>query len=178
MFKSYTPVLHEHYHSTMEKLSNWDPLLTWNLDPLTSVFAAATFNFDPHMVFPHLDFANLVWGWCSITALGNFDPNKGRHLILWDLCLIICFPPGSTIMIPSAILCHSNVSIQQGEKCFSFMQFSAAGLFRFICNGFQMDKVMKNSGMTTAEKKKRMDDHKKRWVDGLNMYSKWNVAFE
>ncbi|KAJ7624191.1 hypothetical protein B0H17DRAFT_1151319 [Mycena rosella] len=54
-----------------------------------------------------------AWGWCSITALGDFDPNKGGHLILWDLRLAIRFPPGSTILIPSALLHHSNVAIQQ-----------------------------------------------------------------
>ncbi|KAJ7760243.1 hypothetical protein DFH07DRAFT_957619 [Mycena maculata] len=54
------------------------------------------------------------WGWCSIVTLGNFKPDKGGHLILWDLCLIIGSPPGSTIFIPSAILRHSNVPIQQG----------------------------------------------------------------
>jgi hypothetical protein len=68
------------------------------------------------VTFPHLDFANLAWGWCAITALGDFDPDKGGHLILWDLKLIIRFPPGSTILIPSTLIHHSNTSIHPHEK--------------------------------------------------------------
>ncbi|KAF8166468.1 hypothetical protein K438DRAFT_2066503 [Mycena galopus ATCC 62051] len=71
-----------------------------------SVFAACTFNFGPHAICaPHLDFANLAWGWCAITALGNFNPNFGGHLIVWDLGLVIRFLPGSTILIPSTLIC-------------------------------------------------------------------------
>ncbi|KAJ7620521.1 hypothetical protein DFH06DRAFT_1010638, partial [Mycena polygramma] len=43
-----------------------------------------------------------------------FDPNLGGHLILWDLNLVIRFPPGSSIFIPSALLRHSNVSALHG----------------------------------------------------------------
>ncbi|KAJ7840324.1 hypothetical protein B0H14DRAFT_3086878 [Mycena olivaceomarginata] len=75
-----------------------------------SVFAACTFNFGPRAIcVPHLDYANLSWGWCAITALGDFDPDLGGHLILWDLRLVIRFPPGSTILLPSAVIRHSNV---------------------------------------------------------------------
>ncbi|KAJ7247712.1 hypothetical protein C8J57DRAFT_1240653 [Mycena rebaudengoi] len=30
--------------------------------------------------FPHIDFGNLAWGLCAITALGWFNPAKGGHL--------------------------------------------------------------------------------------------------
>ncbi|KAJ6564338.1 hypothetical protein B0H19DRAFT_874076, partial [Mycena capillaripes] len=64
------------------------------------VFAAATFNFGPVTVtLPHLDIANLAWGWCTITPLGNFDPDKGGHLILWDLRLVILYSD----LIPSTV---------------------------------------------------------------------------
>ncbi|KAF7319616.1 hypothetical protein HMN09_00302000 [Mycena chlorophos] len=87
----------------------------------TSVFPTCTFNFGPQTVtVPHLDLLNLAWGWCFITALGDFDPTKGGHLILWDLKRFIRFPPGATIAIPSALLRHSNVAIQQTETRYSF----------------------------------------------------------
>ncbi|KAJ7078288.1 hypothetical protein B0H15DRAFT_789065, partial [Mycena belliarum] len=179
IFLSFAPRLHEYYRSTMEALYKWDKTLPWIFDLSTSVFAAATFNFGPRTVtLPHLDFANLAWGWCAITALGNFDPNKGGHLILWDLRLVIRFPPGCTILIPSAIVRHSNVSIQQGEQRFSFTQYTAAGIFRFVYNGFRTEKAVKCSQMTMAEKAKRAEERKRRWVEGLKMYSKWDVAFE
>ncbi|KAJ7049989.1 hypothetical protein C8F01DRAFT_1264713 [Mycena amicta] len=96
------------------------------LYPGTSVFASFTFNFGPQTVtHPHLDLANLAWGWCFITALGWFDAKIGGFLVLWDLKIYIPFPPGSTIGIPSALLRHSNVGIQPGEIRYSFTQFSA-----------------------------------------------------
>jgi hypothetical protein len=66
---------------------------------------AMTFNFGPQTVtFDHRDSGNLAFGWCAITAFGNFDPTCGGHLVLWDMKLVIEFPPGSTILIPSAMM--------------------------------------------------------------------------
>lgn len=179
MFKSYAPDLHEYYRSTREQLHKWDSSLPWNFDELTSVFAAATMNFGPFTItLPHIDYANLAWGWCAITALGDFDPDKGGHLILWDLRLVIRFPPGSSILIPSAILRHSNVSIQQGEKRFSFTQFTAAGIFRFIYNGFKSEKVVNESNLPKAERVRRAQERADRWAEGMQMYKKWDFTFE
>ncbi|KAJ7462645.1 hypothetical protein B0H11DRAFT_1734876 [Mycena galericulata] len=177
MFISYAPKLHDYYGSTMDALHGWDESLPRFLQ--NSVFAAATFNFGPRTVtLPHLDFANLAWGWCAITALGDFDPNRGGHLILWDLRLVIRFPPGSTIFIPSALLRHSNVAIQQGEKRFSFTQYTAAGIFRFVYNKFRTEKSVKHAQMSAAEKAKRAEQRKNRWFEGLKMLKQWEVAFE
>ncbi|KAJ7697753.1 hypothetical protein B0H14DRAFT_3529203 [Mycena olivaceomarginata] len=57
-------------------------------------------------------------------ALGDFDPDLGGHLILWDLRLVIRFPPGSTILLPSAIIRHSNTPIQAHEHRSSFVQYN------------------------------------------------------
>ncbi|KAJ7896245.1 hypothetical protein B0H14DRAFT_3425604 [Mycena olivaceomarginata] len=117
LFQCYAPDLHAYYGDTMNKLYEWNPALLRNFPCKVSIFAATTFNFCPRIVtFPHLDFANLAWGWCAITVLSDFDPNCGSHLILWDLKLIIRFPPGSTILIPSALIQHSNTSIQAHEN--------------------------------------------------------------
>jgi hypothetical protein len=175
MFKVYAPALHGHYRSTMKALYNRLPHLPRNYDEFTSVFAAATFNFGPWTItFPHLDFANLAWGWCAVTALGKFDPDKGGHLILWDLRLVIRFPPGSTILIPSAILRHSNVAIQQGETRYSFTQYTAAGIFRYVYNGFRTDEEMELKKMSDEERAQREADRKTRWLEGMKMYSKWH----
>ncbi|OCH86581.1 hypothetical protein OBBRIDRAFT_806683 [Obba rivulosa] len=37
---------------------------------------------------------NLSFGFCAITTLGNYNPKKDGHLVLWDLGLVIKFPPG------------------------------------------------------------------------------------
>ncbi|KAJ7169311.1 hypothetical protein C8R43DRAFT_876463 [Mycena crocata] len=141
IFRVFAPALHKFYKEQMSVLHAAAPHLRRLFPEALSVFAACTFNFGPSTVtFPHIDAANLAWGWCSITALGNFNPDLGGHLILWDLNLVIRFPPGSTIMIPSALLRHSNIAIQQGEKRYSFTQFTAGGLFRWVNNGHRSDK--------------------------------------
>jgi hypothetical protein len=116
MFQSFALQLHQFYKEQMGLLHTAAPYLHRLFPDFVSVFAAATFNFGPNTItLLHVDAANLAWGWCCVTALGNFNPDLGSHLILWDLRLIIRFPPGSTIMIPSALLRHSNISIQQGK---------------------------------------------------------------
>jgi len=86
--------------------------------PFNSVFTATTYNLGPQVVcFPHVDFANLPFGFCAITAIGNFDPSKGGHLVLWDCKLAIQFPPGSTALILSRVLSesHSNTRVTAHE---------------------------------------------------------------
>ncbi|KAJ7479920.1 hypothetical protein FB451DRAFT_1031381 [Mycena latifolia] len=127
--------------------------------------------FGPHAItVHHLDFGNLSWGWCVITALGWFDPDLGSHLILWALKLIIHFPPGSTILIPSAISCHSNVPIGRDEIRYSFTQYTAGGLFRWIRNGFKTDEVFELTA-THGEKRAHAQEAKGRWCEGVTMYS-------
>ncbi|KAJ7834836.1 hypothetical protein B0H13DRAFT_1653019 [Mycena leptocephala] len=179
LFKCYAPDLHKYYDSTLDRLHRWNKRLRRNFGRTTSVFAAATFNFGLRTItLPHLDFANLAWGWCAVTALGDYDANKGGHLILWDLKLIIRFPPGSTLLIPSALLRHSNTSIQTHEKRFSFTQFTAAGIFRFVDNDFRTDRSVNEGGLSSAEKAQRVEACRSRWVEGLKMYRRWDVAFE
>ncbi|KAJ7733199.1 hypothetical protein B0H14DRAFT_2409060, partial [Mycena olivaceomarginata] len=107
---------------------------------------------------PHLNFANLSWGWCTITALTDFDPDLGGHLILWDLWLVTRFPPGSTILLPSTIICHSNVPIQAHECRSSFVQYTATGLFRWVRNGFKTDEDFELSA-SKEEQARRDTEH-------------------
>lgn len=100
-------------------------------------FGSMTFNFGPQAcTTPHRDYNNLSWGWCSVTSLGSYDPKKGGHLVLWDLGIAVEFPPHSTIFIPSAIIEHSNTTIQPAESRMSITQYNSAGLFRWIAYGF------------------------------------------
>ncbi|KAJ7017033.1 hypothetical protein C8F04DRAFT_1406340 [Mycena alexandri] len=169
LFFLFAPLLAAFYQSQMDELAGWKPSLVWNF--AGSVFAACTFNFGPQVItVPHLDFGNLSWGWCAITALGWFDPDLGGHLILWDLKLVIRFPPGATILIPSAIVRHSNVPIRAHEKRFSFVQYTAGGLFQWIRNGFKTDEAFENTG-TREERMERTKEAKTRWGKGVAMYS-------
>ena len=95
-------------------------------------------NLGPQVVcFPHVDCANLPFGLCAVTAVGDFDPSKGGHLVLWDCKLLVEFPLGSTILILSAVLAHSNTKVAIHEKRFSFTQYAAGGLFRWVDHAFQ-----------------------------------------
>ncbi|KAJ7092136.1 hypothetical protein C8R43DRAFT_908171 [Mycena crocata] len=169
LFLVFAPLLFAFYQAQMALLAAWRPSMRWNF--ARSVFAACTFNFGPHAItVPHLDFANLSWGWCAITALGFFDADLGGHLILWDLKLVIRFPPGSTILIPSAIIRHSNVPVGPSERRYSFTQYTAGGLFRWIRNGFQTDEAFEKNA-SRAAKAAREAETSRRWEEGVAMYS-------
>ncbi|KAF8200539.1 hypothetical protein K438DRAFT_1582454 [Mycena galopus ATCC 62051] len=118
-----------------------------------SIWSACTFNLGPRTcTLGHRDFANLVFRWCSITALGNFDFTRGGHLILWDCKLVLEFPPGTTILSPSAAILHSNIPIAAGERRYSFTQYTAGGLFRWVEHGFQIEEEFFET-LTDAEAK-------------------------
>ncbi|KAJ7819281.1 hypothetical protein B0H14DRAFT_2372696 [Mycena olivaceomarginata] len=153
----------------MALLAVWNPALKWLF--VASVFAACTFNFGPQAITcSHLDFGNLAWGWCSITFLGWFDADRGGHLILWDPKLIIRFPPGATILIPSAIIWHSNILVQPHEKQFSFIQYTASRLFRWFHNRYMTDEdFLKKSTMESKEA--RDTEAETRWEEGVKMFS-------
>ncbi|KAJ6450264.1 hypothetical protein C8R45DRAFT_1043701 [Mycena sanguinolenta] len=154
--------------SQMARLAAWDRALRWPFEH--SIFAACTLHFGPRAsTCPHLDFGNLAWGWCAITALGSFDADRGDHLILWDLKMVIRFPARATILIPSAILRHSNVPVQRHETQCSFVQYTAGGLFRWVRNGFITDEDFDRVA-SEAEKLARAAEASSRWEEGVNMY--------
>ncbi|KAI5829149.1 hypothetical protein K523DRAFT_328926 [Schizophyllum commune Tattone D] len=133
---NWAPLLFAYYAKYCELLSNHLPDISFNFP--TTVWAAVTINFGPRTVsLCHRDYANLAWGWCPITALGRFNPDAGGHLILWDLCLVIRFPPGSTIAIPLGLLTHSNTAVGTRETRFSVTQYTAGAIFRWVDQGYQ-----------------------------------------
>jgi hypothetical protein len=69
-------------------------------------------------------------------VLGRFNATKGGHLILWDLGLVVEFPAGALILIPSMTITHLNVPVQEDETHISFTQFSPGSIFRYVDNGF------------------------------------------
>lgn len=150
----------------MGKLLANDPTLTPNF--AKNVFGAATFNLGPQVsTHVHTDHLNLPAGWCTVTAIGEFDPTEGGHLLLWDLKMMIEFPPGALILIPSAILRHSNTVVGKNERRYSFTQYSAGGLFRWVECGYKSQKEFNERGgvlkITGSE----------RWRNGVGMWSTW-----
>ncbi len=126
-FATWAPKTFGYYAHHLHDLLLHDTSLVLNW--VNSIFAAATFNFGPRtLCFWHTDSRNLPFGWCAITALGQFDVHWGGHLVLWDLKLVIDFLQGSTILILSAILRHSNIFISKGERHYSFTQYTVGGV--------------------------------------------------
>jgi hypothetical protein len=90
----------------------------------------------------HVDPQNCPFGWCIVTALGNFDAAKGGHIILWDLGIILEFPAGACVCLPSAIVTHSNIPTSEDETRMSFTQYCSGEIFRHIENGYKTDKKL------------------------------------
>lgn len=90
--------------------------------------------------------------------------------MLWDLQLVIEFPPGSTILIPSGVLQHSNTPIQKGEERYSFTQYTAGGLFRWVDHGFQKEDEY-HSSLSKEEAVEEEVAMRRRWTMGLGLFS-------
>ena len=145
--------------------------LRGDFDKDIGVFPCRTFNLAPQSVsVPHTDHNNLAQGWCSITPLGDFNPIDGGHLVLWDLGLIVQFPPGSTILIPSSLIVHSNTSIQDTDTRYSVVQYAAGHLYRWVKNGFLTDKEWKERA--TIEQRRQWEKEKNiRWENAVASFT-------
>ncbi|KAM6489407.1 hypothetical protein JOM56_015124, partial [Amanita muscaria] len=178
-FGVYSPKTYKYVKETMEILrasrdrtKSKKRQLRREYDRKLGVFPCRSFNLGEQTTsFPHRDVANLAQSWCSITPLGNFNPEKGGHLVLWDLGLVVEFPAGLTILIPSALIVHSNSSIQPQETRFSIVQYAAGGLFRWVQNGCMTDKALKEmEGCSGAEA--QGDSQGTRWAEAMGMFTK------
>lgn len=109
---------------------------------------------------------------CPLTALGKFDHTKGGHLVLFDLKIYIQFPPGSTILIPSACVEHANTPIQEGETRHSIAQYAAGGLFRWVAHGFTSVKSLLKTKAGRQRKEEVDKEEGVRWMEGLALFSK------
>ncbi|KAL0568607.1 hypothetical protein V5O48_013380 [Marasmius crinis-equi] len=166
LFVTWAPLLFLYYANMITSLLASDSSLSRPF--ANSVFSAFTVNFGPNTItYPHRDLKNLAFGLCAITAFGDYDWRKGGHLVLFDLKLVIEFPPGTTIFIPSSVLCHANTTIQPGEERYSLVHFSAGSLFRWVEQGFQAANLYWKT-RTAAEKAWKSAE---RWRSGLAMFS-------
>ncbi|KAJ3546784.1 hypothetical protein NM688_g5476 [Phlebia brevispora] len=165
-FYWFAPKVYRQYGAMQDALHAHHPLLVQNFN--NSVFPAATYNLGPQTVTRgHTDSKNLAYGWCALTALGTYDPTKGGHLVLFQLGLIIEFPPGSTILIPSAVLRHGNAPVQPGEERMSFAQYAAGALFQWVKAGFRTLKVLEVE-----------DPERHRWVQSSGKKRTQAVLYE
>ncbi|KAJ7467357.1 hypothetical protein B0H11DRAFT_1921395 [Mycena galericulata] len=141
-----------------------------------SVFSSAAFNFGPSVwTFRHRDILNVPFGLCAVQALGEFDPVEGGHLALWDLKLLVEFPAGTLILLPSATIAHSNVPVQDSDKRISFTQYTPGGLIRYVDNGFRTEAVLEREDPVESARLAALKDS--RWVMGLGLLSTIDELF-
>ncbi|KAF9030916.1 hypothetical protein BJ165DRAFT_1535577 [Panaeolus papilionaceus] len=173
VFASWAPQLYKYYEDTSAAIYRKYPNLERPFP--RSVFSATTYNMGPCTVcFPHTDLANLAYGWCAIVALGDYDPTLGGHLVLWDCKIVVEFPPGSLVLIPSAVIAHSNTPIQPHEHRYSFTQYTAGAIFRWVDQEFQSQKEYQAS--KSKSQLKEIDEKlRKRWENGLALLPRLHI---
>ncbi|KAJ3831869.1 hypothetical protein EV361DRAFT_983665 [Lentinula raphanica] len=121
-FSLWAPRLYAEYERNSQIMRNKLPHLPRNFD--SGVSAAAAFN---------------------LGALGRFDPARTGQLILWELKLVVDFPPAATVLIPSAVITHSNTPIAVGDTRMSFTQYTAGSIFRWVENGCMTEKELQST---------------------------------
>lgn len=147
LLKHWQPKIHAFYTDLIADLMEHDP----SLKPadVDTAFAAMTFNFGPNAAtYEHMDHQNYAAGFCVVTSLGDYDASRGGHLFLRELGLVVEFPVGASILLPSAVIAHGNTSIGKNEYRASVTSYTAAGNVRWRD---QLYKVQDN--MTAAEKR-------------------------
>jgi hypothetical protein len=123
-------------------------------------FAAAYFNFQRAFSLDHYDHLNFYCGLCAVFNTTTFDPSKSGHIVLWELGLVIEFPPGCSCFFPSAAIKHCNVGIDEEETRWAFVQFTAAALVRWVHNGGLTDEEFMLKA--TSSQKKEWHEHRNR----------------
>ena len=160
--------MYRHYNTELDSLFENDPTLR---RPFANcVFPACTFNLGPQTCcLGHNDSLNVPQGWCAIWAMGDYDPILGGHLILEEFNLMVEFPPGALILIPSSTIRHGNTPVQPHEHRYSFTQYCAGGLMRWIHHGF-----VPQWALTDDARKEAYGKRGQRWTEALAMYSKYD----
>ncbi|KAJ7223799.1 hypothetical protein C8J57DRAFT_1440222 [Mycena rebaudengoi] len=158
VFANWAPDVYDYYILHMRRFYSQCPHLCRPF--LNGIWSACTFNLGPRTcALGHRDFANLAFGWCAITVLGTFDYRKGGHLILWDCKLIL-----------DAAIFHSNIPISKHETRYSFTQYTAGGLFRWVTHAFQSEEAYLAS-LSAEELQREKEERLERWKQGAGLFS-------
>jgi hypothetical protein len=89
-----------------------------------SRFMHVRINFGPYAVSPiHRQYAAATHSFTAITALGSFDHNKGRHIILPDIGIFLELPAGDTLITPTGIFQLGTTPVCLHEERLVFTQY-------------------------------------------------------
>ncbi|KAF9471311.1 hypothetical protein BDN70DRAFT_820184 [Pholiota conissans] len=168
-FATWAPKLYTYHEDHFDVVLNHDHSLQRNFT--NSVWAATTINFGPRTITrKHRDYSNLPFGWCAVTALGNFDATKGGQLALCSLKRFVDLPSGRTALFPSAAVAHGNTPIAKHEQRYSITQYTAGGIFRWAEQGCQPSNAYME-GLGEIELEMEVKLMAERCKLGLSLYS-------
>lgn len=88
-------------------------------------------------------------------------------MVLLDLNLIIEFPPGSTILLPSSVIRHGNTPISENETRYSFTMYVPGPLLRSAQHELKSKRRLSKKDISRL-----YGEGNERWLDALNMFSK------
>ncbi|KAJ7655758.1 hypothetical protein DFH06DRAFT_992525 [Mycena polygramma] len=168
--QSFAPKLYKYTENASDLIYKYDDNLRREFE---GIFPAAEFDLGELGSAPRLQDRDLIQGWRAVTALGTYNSHFGGDLVLWDDGWIIRFPPGATILFPAALMRYSFVDVLPGEKQYTFSQYSPAGLYRYIINGYRSDGHFER----TAEKREMETRNRargRRLEAAVKMYSTLN----
>jgi hypothetical protein len=109
---------------------------------------------------------------CGISSGGNYNYKRGGHLWLKQLKLVVEFPSGSSVLIPSAAVTHGNTPIAKGETRYSMTQYAAGALLRWAKYGYQSVKALLGQAGGKAKKELIDRDPEARAAWALGLFSK------
>ncbi|KAJ7862963.1 hypothetical protein B0H13DRAFT_2354377 [Mycena leptocephala] len=146
----YVPKLYGFLSTTLKGIYEKHPELEQLFT--NSVFLAATWNLGPDVVTEeHNDLLN--FGMCGISSGGNYNYKRGGHLWLKQLKLVVEFPSGSSVLIPSAA-------------------YAAGALLRWARYGYQSVKALLGQAGGKAKKELIDGDPEARAAWALGLFSK------
>ncbi|KAJ6517930.1 hypothetical protein C8R47DRAFT_959887 [Mycena vitilis] len=167
----YLPKLYDLFRTTLAGIYKNQPELQHLFS--NSVYPAATWNLGPQVVTEeHEDGLNPPFGMCAITSAGKYDYRKGGHFCMKQLKAVIQYPPGSTILMLSACVTHSNTPIAKDETRYSMTQYAAGELFRWAAYGYQTTAALMATAEGAARKRNIDGDPGERAAWALGLLSK------
>ena len=105
-------------------------------------FMASTINLGPKTVtLPHYDGKNLATGLCGVMPFGPFNSTKGGHLCLHEARVALEMAPGQVVLIPSAVIRHSNLAVLEGDRRYSITTYTSGHLFAWMENGGALESL-------------------------------------
>lgn len=170
-FALFAPKLYQFLANKLSALFAWNRGLRHNFK--SSIFPVITLNCGPNTsTLDHADHGNAAGMYCAITSLGLFNSKKSAHIVVERAKIAVEFPPGSTVLVPSATLPHGNTPLQPGESRMSITQYCAGGLIRWVDYGFKSAKTLMGEPGGAARKAELDGPLGSRWVWALGMFSK------